>query len=60
MPLTEAGREHARRVAAEAPPLTPEMIARLRAILTGCVSAQAPAAASTESQGAQGGAADAA
>jgi hypothetical protein len=44
MALSDAARERARRIAAEAPPLSPELIARLRAILGSCPQPQ-PAAA---------------
>lgn len=59
MPLTDAELERARQAAAEAPPLTPERMERLRAILSGCVRAQPPEA-TTEPQAASRDAADAA
>ena len=45
MALTEADRERARELAAAAPPPSPELVTRLRAILAGCVPAKSPAAA---------------
>ena len=55
MALTEADLERARQAVAAAPPLTAERREQLRAILCGCVSAQAAAP-----HPAQGSAADAA
>jgi len=60
MPLSDADLERARQMAAAAPTPSAELLTRLRAILGGCVPAQAPRAAADGQQDAKDGAADAA
>jgi hypothetical protein len=60
MALSEADLRRAREVAAQAPPPGPELLSRIRAILTGCTPAAVPLPAAPGEQGQQGDAADAA
>jgi hypothetical protein len=60
MALNDADLERARQLAAAAPAPGPQLLARLRAILSGFVLAQSVPDPATEPQAAQGGTADAA
>jgi hypothetical protein len=60
MALSDADRKRARQLAAAAPPPSPQMLARLRSIVAGCVAARSVPDPITEAQAAPGGTADAA